>query len=191
MKALVAAVLLALLLTGCSSAPDRKYYGLAYSLAESQTYPTPRYPVTLRVQEPDVRLAYDRPQIVYRYDPYNFRYYHYRFWVAKPQSMVAELVFQHLKHMNLFKDVSLTYTAGIPDYELAGQIDALEEYDSGDTWYAHLSMSFRLVRFDDRQVIFTWRFDEKKEVFTKDPRPRGARAVRAFGQADAAHDARH
>jgi ABC-type uncharacterized transport system auxiliary subunit len=125
--------------------------------------------VTLRIQEPEVRLAYDRPQIVYRYDPYNFRYYHFRFWVAKPQSMVAELVLQHLKHLNLFREISLTYTAGIPDYELAGQIDALEEYDSGDTWYAHLAMSFRLVRFSDRQVVFTWQFDEKKEVFTKEP----------------------
>lgn len=167
MKKLLA-IALSLALLGCSSPPERKYFGLAYSLADAPTSENAKYPLSLRISEPDIRLAYDRPQIVYRLDPYKFRYYYYRFWVAKPQQMIAELIFQHLKHVNLFRDISLTYKAGVPDFELEGQIDAIEEYDSGDTWYAHLAMSFRLVKFSDRKVVWTYRFDEKKEVFTQD-----------------------
>ena len=123
----------------------------------------------MRIKAPDIGLAYERAQIVYRYDPYKFRYYHYRFWVAKPQQMIAELVFQHIKHLNLFREVSQTYQRGVPDFELEGQIYAIEEYDAGDTWYAHLAMSWRLVRFSDREVIWAGQFDRKKEVFTKQP----------------------
>lgn len=155
--------------SGCSSAPERQYFGISYTLAKEDALSKPRFPVTLRIKEPGIVLAYDRPQIVYRYDPYRFKYYNYKFWVAKPQQMLAEIVHRHLKHANLFDEVSLSFQRQVPQYELEGEIAAIEEYDSGDKWYAHLALSFRLVRFEDRQVIWTFGFDETREVFNKEP----------------------
>ncbi len=155
--------------SGCGSTPPRQYFGMSYSLSDVESRETPKYPFTLRIREPDIQLAFDRSQIVYRYDPYKFKYYNYKFWVAKPQTMVAELLYRHLKHTNLFNEVSLVYQREVPDYELHGGIDAIEEYDSGDTWYGHLAMNFRLVRFSDRKVVWAYRFDETKEVFTREP----------------------
>ena len=153
----------------CGSSPPRQYFGMSYSFSDQVTQETPKYPFSLKIREPDIQLAYDRSQIVYRYDPYKFKYYNYKFWVAKPQTMVAELVYRHLKHTNLFNEVALDYQRDVPDYELHGGIDAIEEYDSGDTWYGHLAMNFRLVRFSDRKVVWAYRFDETKEVFTREP----------------------
>lgn len=156
-------------LFGCSSAPPRQYFSIAYTLVDVPVEATPRYKAVLRVVEPEIRLAYDRPQIVYRFDPFRFKYYNYMFWVAKPQQMLAELVHRHIHHANLFQETSLVYQRQVPDYELHGEIEAIEEYDSGDTWYAHLALSFRLVRFRDRTVVWSYRFDRKKEVFNKEP----------------------
>lgn len=157
------------LLLSCSSAPERQYFGIAYSLSDVAPETTALFPVTLRVVEPEIRLAYDRPQIVYRFDPFRFKYYNYKFWVAKPQQMIGELIHRHVQFANLFKETSLVYQRTVPDYELQGEIEAIEEYDSGDTWYAHLAMSLRLVRFSDRTIVWSYRFDRKKEVFNKEP----------------------
>ena len=158
-----------LLLVACSAAPERQYFGIAYTLVDVEASPTPRYNATLRIIEPEIRLAYDRPQIVYRYDPFRFKYYNYKFWVAKPQQMVAEVIHRHLQRANLFRETALVYQRAVPDYELVGEIEAIEEYDSGDKWYAHLAMSLRLVRFSDRTVIWSYQFDRKQEVFNKEP----------------------
>jgi ABC-type uncharacterized transport system auxiliary subunit len=158
-----------LLMVACSAAPERQYFGIAYTLVDVEANATPRYPASLRIIEPEIRLAYDRPQIVYRYDPYRFKYYNYKFWVAKPQQMVAEVIHRHFQKGNLFRDTALVYQRAVPDYELVGEIEAIEEYDSGDKWYAHLAMSIRLVRFSDRTIIWSYQFDRKQEVFNKEP----------------------
>ncbi len=160
---------LLILVLSCSAAPERQYFGIAYTLVDIEANATPRYKATLRIVEPEIRLAYDRPQIVYRYDPYRFKYYNYKFWVAKPQQMVAEVIHRHLQKANLFLETALVYQRAVPDYELVGEIEAIEEYDSGDKWYAHLAMTMRLVRFTDRTVVWSYQFDRKQEVFNKEP----------------------
>ncbi len=167
MKRVIGSLLL--LLVACSAAPERQYFGIAYTLVDVEPYATPRYDASLRIVEPEIRLAYDRPQIVYRYDPFRFKYYNYKFWVAKPQQMVAEVIHRHLQRANLFRDTALVYQRAVPDYELMGEIEAIEEYDSGDKWYAHLAMSLRLVRFSDRTIVWSYQFDRKQEVFNKEP----------------------
>lgn len=161
--------LMVVALAACSSTPERQYFGIAYSLADVVPEKSPRYPATLRVVEPEIRLAYDRAQIVYRYDPFRFKYYNFEFWVAKPQQMLCEVIHRHLLQANLFRETSLVYQRQVPDYELQGEIEAIEEYDSGDQWYAHLALALRLVRFSDRTVVWAYHFDRKKEVFNKEP----------------------
>lgn len=161
--------LVALVFIGCPRTPARQYYGLSYSLADVPAPAAPKHRATLMIREPDILLAYDRAQIVYRFDPFRFKYYAYKYWLAKPQQMIRELIYRHLKHVNLFDEVTLVFQRGVPDYVLEGTIDAIEEYDSGDIWYSHLAMSLRLVRYSDREVLWSHKFDMKKEVFTKQP----------------------
>jgi hypothetical protein len=72
-------------------------------------------------------------------------------------------------HADLFEDVSSEYSERRPDYELYGTIDALEELDSGDEWYAHLAFTLRLTRFRGEKVLWSHRVDAKKQVYNKEP----------------------
>ena len=53
-----------------------------------------------------------------------------------------------------------------PDYVLSGSVKAIERFDSGDLWAAHLVMTMELVRQSDGKVIWQDDFDEEKQVFS-------------------------
>lgn len=155
---------------GCSfgntKVRTRNYYTVTYPLS---TVPViedgPRHEASLRIKEFDVDLAYDRQQVVYRYSPYQLEFYNYHSWIAKPHKMLSELVFKHLKHVELFRVVTSNLRDGVPDYELEGLVRAIEEFDSDTEWFAHLAISLRLVERRGGRVVWTYAFDERKKVF--------------------------
>lgn len=151
----------------CSSVPENHYFTMSYVLLPRKDVQT--FPVMLHVRQLEIMPAYDQDRIVYRYSPYEFRYYNYMLWASKPQKMIANMLIRHLVHSDLFDDVSSEYGERRPDYELFGTIDALEELDSGDEWYAHLALTLRLTRFRGEKVLWTHRVDAKKQVYNKEP----------------------
>lgn len=160
-----------LLAAGCASIPVKKYYVVNYipeSLSD-RNYPGP-YPFVLRLKEFDIEEAYARPQIVYRRNPYELQYYHYRVWAVKPTRMISDLVQKHLSSANLVSAITRRYDEGLrPQYELSGMIEAIEEYDSEETWFAHLAIRFRLRRLEDGALLYNRRFDHRKQVFENQP----------------------
>ena len=52
-----------------------------------------------------------------------------------------------------------------PDYVFSGSVKAIERFDSGDLWAAHLVMTMELVRQADGKVIWQTDFDEEEQVF--------------------------
>jgi ABC-type uncharacterized transport system auxiliary subunit len=151
----------------CSTVPENHYFTMAYVLLPSKTIKT--YPATLRIRQLDIIPAYDRERIVYRYSPYEFRYYNYMLWAAKPQVMLTNLLARHIDHSGLFSDVMLEYGERPPDYELLGVVHAVEELDSGDEWYAHLALTIRVVNYQNEKVVLTHEIDTKKRVYNKAP----------------------
>ncbi|MGM0574740.1 MAG: ABC-type transport auxiliary lipoprotein family protein [Myxococcota bacterium] len=159
------AVAVAVTTSACAEMPQRRYYTLSFpSEGARGDGAAPLHPLTLRVDRFDAALPFDRSQIVYRESPYQFSYYSYRLWAAKPQRMLREVALRHLQTSALVRNVTRDYGQDLPDYELSAQVEALEEYDSGDVWYGHLAMSFELVRFEDQSVVWSYRFDRKKRV---------------------------
>lgn len=155
----------------CASTPTRRYYTLSYPLdRDPATESRPAlHPVQLRIRPFRGGMAYDRPQIVYRQSPYEFQYYVYQFWAAKPQRMLRELVQGHLESTRLVAEVTRDYGERLPDYELVAEVLAIEEYDSGPVWYGHLAMRFELVRFSDKMPLWNYHFDRKRKVSEKQP----------------------
>ena len=156
---------------GCGSTPTRHYFTLSYPMDRDRvTVSRPAlHPVRLRIKPFKVALPYDRPQIVYRQSLYEFQYYTLRLWASKPQHMIREIVQAHLESARLVSEITREYGDQMPDYELGGEVLAVEEYDSGDTWYGHLAIRLELVRFKDKAVIWHTGFDRKKKVFKKQP----------------------
>jgi ABC-type uncharacterized transport system auxiliary subunit len=118
----------------------------------------------------DVEEAYGRPQIVYRQSPFQLRYYVYRVWAVKPERMVTDLFHKHLLMANLVSNIVRRFDEGHkPDYEIQGIIEAIEEYDSEELWFAHIALRINLIRIDDGRIMYSRRFDHRKRVFQHAP----------------------
>ena len=155
-------------LGACSSVPEYTYFTMAYSLLPQDETKTP-VAGSLRIRDLEITPAYDKDKIVYRFSPYQFQYYNYMLWAVKPNKMVSELIVRHMEQVGLFKVVSRDYGETRPEYELSGTLEAIEELDSGDEWFAHLAFSLRLTRYRDEVVIWSRRVDAKKRVYNKAP----------------------
>jgi len=158
---------LLVVVVSCSSVPENHYFTMSYVLLPRKDIQT--FPVMLHIRQLEIMPAYDQDRIVYRYSPYEFRYYNYFLWAAKPHRMVTNMLIRHLAHADLFENVSQEYGERRPDYELFGTVDAIEELDSGDEWFAHLAFTLRLTRFRGEKVLWSHRVDAKKQVYNKEP----------------------
>ena len=160
------------MLPGCfgKKSPDRTYYSIDYSLGTQPTNANPKYHKTVVIQNITTALAYDRQEIVYRSNPYEFQYYWYRLWASKPRKMLGELIVGHLRYTNLFTSVSSTIEDRLPDYLLDIEISSIEELDVSETeWYAHLGLRFTLQTTDLSQTVWTYAFDSKIPVADNKP----------------------
>jgi ABC-type uncharacterized transport system auxiliary subunit len=164
---------MALLFAGCifSSVPIKKYFLLNYIPATSRERLSPSpYPCTIRLREFNIEDAYNRPQIVFRQSPFELRYYYYRVWAVKPARMITDLVYKHLLTANLVSAVVRRFDEGVkPDYELSGVIEAIDEYDSEELWFAHIALRLSLTRVSDGIMMYTRRFDLRKRVYEHKP----------------------
>jgi ABC-type uncharacterized transport system auxiliary subunit len=187
-------ILLLLVTQGCffSAVPIKEYFVLNYlpSTQVDRINPAP-YPCTIRLRDFSIEEAYNRPQIVYRQSPFQLQYYVYRVWAVKPARMITDLVYKHLTNRNLVSNVIRRFDEGPkPDYELSGVIEALEEYDSEELWFAHLAIRMNLVRISDGQSVYTRRFDIRKRVYKHAPDNviRELSALMEYIMTQAAHD---
>ena len=162
-------VLLLAGLTGCSTVPDYTYFTMAYTLLPDEGAKAQPLAESLRIRDLEIAPAYDKDKMVYRFSPYQFQYYNYMLWAVKPNKMVTELIVRHLDHSGLFEVVSRDYGDSRPEFELTGTLEAIEELDSGNEWYAHLAFSLRVSRFRDERVVWSHRVDAKKRVYNKAP----------------------
>jgi ABC-type uncharacterized transport system auxiliary subunit len=128
------------------------------------------YPFTIRIKKLDIEEAYARPQIVYRKSPFEMRYYFYRVWAVKPTDMLTDLIEKHLSSVGLVSHVVRRFDQGSsPDYELTGKIEAIEEYDNDNVWFAHLSFRLSLTRLKDSRLLYSRHFDDRKQVHQREP----------------------
>jgi ABC-type uncharacterized transport system auxiliary subunit len=128
------------------------------------------YPLSIRVRRFRAALAYDRQEMVYRANPYELSFDWYRLWVAKPAKMLHELTVSALRDANLATEVTTSVGDRLPDFELDCEVVALEELDSAEqNWYAHLALHCSLVRFSDNAIVWEQFFDDKKQVFERQP----------------------
>lgn len=192
LSGIAAAAALAVTAPGCGSIPTKQFYVLNYlpSAAWNRSNPAP-YPYTIRLREFDIEEAYNRPQIIYRQSPFELQYYIYRVWAVKPTRMLSDLAYKHLLTSRLVSSVIRRFDEGPkPDYELSGIIEAIEEYDSEELWFAHLAINMNLTRISDGSLVYTRRFDLRKRVFQHKPEfvIRELSALMEYVMTQATHD---
>jgi len=167
---LLLAVPLFLALT-CTKIPVKQYYILNYSPSATRDRLNPGpYNCTVRLKNFSIEEAYTKPQIVYRQSPFSLEYYVYRVWAVKPERIITDLFHKHLLTSNLVSNVVRRLDEGHrPDYEISGMLEAIEEYDSEELWFAHIAMRITIIRLSDGRTMYSRRFDHRKRVFKEDP----------------------
>ena len=155
----------------CGKIPIKKFYIINYEpeplLDRKMTGP---YPITIRIKDFSIERAYAKQEIVYRKSPYELQYYYYRVWAVKPTQMITDMIQKHIAATGLVSQVVRRLDEGkTPDYELTGTIEAIEEYDSEEIWFAHLAIRMELTRMKDKRVVYYRRFDKRKRVHQHEP----------------------
>jgi ABC-type uncharacterized transport system auxiliary subunit len=167
----IAAFFCIVLFFSCANVPIKKFFIINYEPEpmKGRLNPSP-YPYTVRVKEFEIEQAYARPQIVYRRSPFQLHYYFFQVWAVKPERMITDVVYKHLSTSFLVSHVVRRFDEGArPDFELAGNIEAIEEYDSEDVWFGHIALTLKLTRMKDNRTLYMRRFDRRKQVHQHDP----------------------
>ena len=161
-----AALLSAFALTGClggSTEPSRYYTISAESISTSGATSDARVLVKKFTIDP----AYQRSNIVYRESPYDFMFYDLDLWATRPEQMLTQVTGEYLVKSNLFKSVDLK-PMGKPDFELLGNVDAIEEIDEGSSQYAHLAVQFTFRKVGEDAPLWEKRYDERQSMNKRD-----------------------
>ncbi len=138
------------------------------------------YAAQVQIKPFEIHRAYNRNEIIFRRDQYELHRDPLHSWITRPGDLFTDAIQQYLQVAELF-----TYIGGDqdfydrrPDYILSGTVNALERFDSGDIWAAHLAISMKLVRQQDAHVIWQKDFDQEKQVYF----PEMKHTIAAFSQ---------
>ena len=162
----VAALLSAFTLTGClggSTEPSRYYTVSAESISVASTTSDTR----VHVKKFTIDPAYQRTNIVYRESPYDFMFYDLDLWATRPEQMLTQVAGEYLIKSNMFKSVDLK-PMGKPDFELLGNVDAIEEIDEGSSQEAHLAVQLTFRKVGEDAPLWEKRYDERQSMSKRD-----------------------
>ncbi|OWV18538.1 ABC-type transport auxiliary lipoprotein component [Fibrobacter sp. UWB16] len=162
----VAALLSAFTLTGClggSTEPSRYYTVSAESISVAGATSDTR----VHVKKFTIDPAYQRTNIVYRESPYDFMFYDLDLWATRPEQMLTQVAGEYLIKSNMFKSVDLK-PMGKPDFELLGNVDAIEEIDEGSSQEAHLAVQLTFRKVGEDAPLWEKRYDERQSMSKRD-----------------------
>lgn len=162
----VAALLSAFTLTGClggSTEPSRYYTVSAESISVAGATSDAR----VHVKKFTIDPAYQRTNIVYRESPYDFMFYDLDLWATRPEQMLTQVAGEYLVKSNMFKSVDLK-PMGKPDFELLGNVDAIEEIDEGNSQEAHLAVQLTFRKVGEDAPLWEKRYDERQSMNKRD-----------------------
>ena len=174
---------IALSLPACLGGGDTeptRYYTLAVEnvqMPSSGTFKDKR----LQVRKFTIEPAYQRANIVYRESAYDFMFYDLDLWASRPEQMMTQVASEYLNKSELFKSVE-TKPNGKPDYELLGNIVAIEEVDEGSSQYAHLALQLTFKSTNSEEALWEKIFDQKMSMNDREPRTTAENISKLFGK---------
>lgn len=171
-KPLLALSLLAVLLSGCTGLRrvDYRYYVLDYVPEASKgRLAAGPWKTTLLVRNFPLAEPYRRPEMVVRQSVHEVRYLMKDRWSSRPERMVGDMARRHLREVRLVESLQDPYQEDAPDYELRGEVLALEAYHTSNGDFAHLDLRMDFLRLRDSQVLWRETFDLRKGIPANKP----------------------
>jgi len=167
---LITVSVVGLLAVSCGSIPEVRYYMIEPPSQEKQSPADDvAAPVTVGIAAFDSSPIYEDDRIIYRDNPYEVKFYHYRRWVVAPAELVSEQIYEQFVASGAFSEV-VRYGGGeSADYVLNGDLLAFEEWDEKDTWYAQVGLRARLSQAGSGRVIWQDTLFKREPAAAKDP----------------------
>lgn len=166
-RPLLALPLIALLFSGCTGLRrvDYRYYVLDYvPEASKERIAAGPWKTTLLVRNFSLAEPYRRPEMVVRQSVHEVRYLMKDRWSSRPERMLGDMVRRHLREVRLVEGLQDPYQEDAPDYELRGEVLALEAYHTANGDFAHLDLRMDLLRMRDSQVLWRETFDLRRQI---------------------------
>ena len=174
---------LALSLTAClggGTSEPTKYYTIAVEDIQAPSTSTFK-DKRLQIRKFTIEPAYQRANIVYRESAYDFMFYDLDLWASRPEHMLAQIASEYLNKAAIFKSVE-TKPTGKPDYELLGNIVAIEEIDEGSSQYARLAIQLTFRKTESDEALWEKTFDEKMSMGNREPRTTAETISKLYGK---------
>jgi ABC-type uncharacterized transport system auxiliary subunit len=166
-KRLLVISVVAILLSGCTGLRrvDYRYYVLDYvPEASKERIAAGPWKTTLLVRNFSLAEPYRRPEMVVRQSVHEVRYLLKDRWSSRPERMIGDMVRRHLREVRLVEGLQDPYQEDAPEYELRGQVLALEAYHTADGDFAHLDLRMDFLRLRDSQVLWRETFDLRRGI---------------------------
>jgi len=149
MKQFLNALALLLVITALTGCGGKLRYPAYYTL-NLPAPPDPPAPENLQtsiaVREFRSPVYLRQGPIVYRRTPEEVGFYEYHRWAADPRMLLTSAVIDHLRADGRFSMVSPYEGRPNSDYIFSGQLQTLEEVDSGDAVKVEVAMSAQITK---------------------------------------------
>lgn len=174
---------LALLLLGCASAPEARYYLIQGGLGAPPAVEE-RLDAILAVETPEVLDRYRADRVAYVSERGELGYYNYRLWADPVPVMVREALIASLRGSGLFRAVVRGGDPERPGIILQALVTGFEEVDEKDAWFARFSAEITIVTAGGR-VLERLSVSRKVSAEERTPRAVADALGRAVGEAAA------
>jgi len=160
-------LLLVFIICSCATKSIQpKYYILDYQpvLRDSTLMVEKPFPYKVQVQTMKIPRTFDRVSIVVRYSAHRLDYYRYNLWAIRPQIIISDLIADHISRFGIFKKCQREFLEERPDYEIIGNIEAIEKFDHEQYTAAHLALKLYLRTYDGYENLLIHEFDRIEEM---------------------------
>jgi ABC-type uncharacterized transport system auxiliary subunit len=106
----------------------------------------------LRVELFAVDEVINRPEMVYKVNPYKTGVYQYNRWRATPGFLVTDFLIRDLRHSRLFKAVFSYDRSGQARFRLEGGVVEFQENNLPGPWQAALTLNITLLDTDQENI---------------------------------------
>lgn len=115
----------------------------------------------------------NRPEMVYKVNPYRTGTYWYNRWRANPGYLVTDYLVRDLRDSKLFAGVFSYDLSGPARFRLEGNVVDFQEVDTPGFWHAALTLNLTLLDTDKEniteRVMFQRRYGTQEPMLTKSP----------------------
>ena len=159
MRKLACPLALILLLAGCFSTPNKKYFQIVATDKDALLHP--KIDRALYIEPARVDPLYDDYRVIYRVSIYELKYYSTAYWAKKPNDLIREAMSEYLRHKAGFSRVTMDVLQGDPQLVLRSTVRLIEEIDNPNVWFGRLAMDLDFLDFKTGQILVHHPFDRR------------------------------